>query len=549
MPSPPHHRTSQSRRSRSDRRLRVGIVGAGIGGLTAALELSSAGHDVLVCEAQSTLGGKMRQVHFPDHADAAGGIDSGPTVFTMRWVFDALFDDLGLTFADHVGLKPLSVLARHGWPDGSRLDLFADLERTVDAIAQFAGRRDGEAYRAFCRDAAAVFETLEAPFMAAPKPSPMELSARIMGRNPFGLTNIHPFRTLAGALEARFRDPRLRQLFGRYATYTGGSPYQSPATLMLIAHAERRGVWMLDGGMHALAQAFARLATERGAEIRLSAPVTDITTDPDGRRVTGIMLETGEAIACDAVVFNGDVSALGTGRVNAIDDSERTAAHCTVRRAHARDVVGPGERSQSAMTWSALAQASPDVAAHTVAFSADYKAEFDATFMRHALPSAPTVYLHAPDRTEHAHGPAAELSADAEQAASRPSAHGRERIFALTNAPANGDTATYGLGAQERAFDAMCASLDACGFAVDFAKDACVTTTPRDFARMFPGSGGALYGRAPHGWQASFERAGNASPIPGLYLCGGSVHPGAGVPMATLSGRLAAMALGIDADR
>ncbi|MEL6291739.1 MAG: FAD-dependent oxidoreductase, partial [Pseudomonadota bacterium] len=336
------------------------IVGAGIGGLTAALELAVKGCPVLVLERQKTVGGKMRQVHF----DGFAGIDSGPTVFTMRWVFDELFDNLGLDFNAEVPLKKLDLLARHGWPDGSRLDLFADTERSADAIGTFAGSEDASAYRQFAKTSADVFETLDRTFMRASRPNPLSLTARIARQNVRGMTAIHPFRTLAAELARTFRDPRLQQLFGRYATYTGGSPYLAPATLMLIAHAERCGVWIADGGMHALATTFADLVTQHGGTVRCGVHVSDISVS--GGRASGVQLADGEAIAASAIIFNGDISALGAGHLGAATADK-----------HKRQAVQPADRSQSAITWSAIARgASDDIAPHTVAFGPDYASEF-----------------------------------------------------------------------------------------------------------------------------------------------------------------------------
>src|SRR6516164_3802700 len=139
---------------------RVVVIGAGTAGLSAALALAAHGLEVIVVERSDRPGGKMREVEL-------GGrrIDSGPTVFTMRWVFDELLGALGERLEDHVTLQPLRVLGRHAWTDGSRLDLFADEERTADAIGRFAGRSDAEGFKAFSRDAKRIFDVLKGPFI------------------------------------------------------------------------------------------------------------------------------------------------------------------------------------------------------------------------------------------------------------------------------------------------------------------------------------------------------------------------------------------------
>ena len=172
----------------------------------------------------------------------------------MRWVFDELFAAAGQNFADHVRLRPLDILARHAWDEHARLDLFADQERTVDAIGDFAGASEAEGYRAFCRDTKRIYDILEKPFLRAPQPSMGGLIGADGFRGLMRLPQIKPFSSMWSALGKYFADPRLRQLFGRYATYCGSSPYLAPATLMLVAHVEREGVWSIDGGMHSARQ-------------------------------------------------------------------------------------------------------------------------------------------------------------------------------------------------------------------------------------------------------------------------------------------------------
>ncbi len=489
----------------------VVVVGAGIGGLTAALELQARGCAVTVLEAQNHAGGKIRQI---------AGIDSGPTVFTMRWIFDDLFEALGIDLEQSLKLSRIDLLARHRWPDGANLDLWSDLDRSADAIAALSGSTDARRYLTFMATARRVFETLEPTFMRSPRPSVGGLVLRIARRNPAGLTAIHPFRTLAGELERTFNDPRLRQLFGRFATYCGSSPYQSPATLMLIAHAEQCGVWLLDGGMARLATAFAETAERFGARVRYGTMVRELLVEAG--QTTGVMTAAGERIAADAVVFNGDVSAIACGKLG----NQAVTSTATVPRTL---------RSQSAVTWTGRAEvAGIDLAAHTVAFGPDYRDEFDAVFQRRDVPSMPTVYLHAPDRGFDIGG----------------GIPGQQRLFALINAPADGDdTHRDHNELLARAEAALTRSLRNCGVSLTWSPREVTRTGPADFERMFPASGGALYGRVSHGWQASFARQGTRTRLARLYLAGGSVHPGAGVPMACLSGRLAAAEVLADLQR
>jgi 1-hydroxycarotenoid 3,4-desaturase len=205
----------------------------------------------------------------------AGGaaIDSGPTVFTMRWVFEQIFAGAGAVLDERLKLSPLPVLARHAWRDGSRLDLFADHERSVDAIGDFAGAAEAKRFRAFCGQARDVYDALEGPYIRSSRPSLVGMGTSLGMRGMKELVKLGPFTSLASNLARQFADPRLRQLFGRYATYCGSSPWSAPATLLLVAQVEMDGVWSVDGGMHGLACAIAALAVERGVSIRYGTPV------------------------------------------------------------------------------------------------------------------------------------------------------------------------------------------------------------------------------------------------------------------------------------
>jgi 1-hydroxycarotenoid 3,4-desaturase len=477
------------------------VVGAGMGGLSAAVDLSRRGLRVTVVDAAAGPGGKMRVVD---------GMDAGPTVFTMRWVFDGLFEDAGESLTRHLELEPMALLARHAWTTGGQLDLFPDVERSVEAIGRFASADDARGYRAFVARCEEMYRTLVQPFIAAEKPTSVELVRRVGLGNLEALWRTMPLTTLWDALGQFFKDARLRQLFGRYATYVGSSPMLTPATLMLVAHVERSGLYRVIGGMNRVAKVMEQFARNRGAAFRYGTKVSQIVVDRG--RAAGVLLESGERLAADAVVFNGDVSAIATGLLGPTVSS---AAKATPREA----------RALSAVTWcvSAKTRGFP-LAHHNVFFGERYDDEFDAIFRRREITERPTVYLCAQDRDGSA----------------SPKVDGPERMLLLVNAPPDGDVKADEPAHLEAVWRRTARMLGDCGLELDETSRTTTVTGPSGFERLFPATGGALYGRSNHGFMGTFERPSGVSSMPGLYFVGGSVHPGAGVPMAVLSGRLCA---------
>jgi 1-hydroxycarotenoid 3,4-desaturase len=256
------------------------------------------------------------------------------------------------------------------------------------------------------------------------------------------------------------------------------------------------------------------LGESLGARYRFGCHAAEIVV-VDGR-AAGVVLDSGERLDADAVVFNGDVSALSTGLLGG---AARHAAAGTPRRA----------RSLSAVTWCQHSRTSGfPLQHHNVFFAEDYPAEFSSIFARRTIVDAPTVYVCAQDRGEAA----GELSPG------QP-----ERLLVLVNAPADGDSTPSGADWLETCARNSFGLLEACGLTIARDSARTVATTPADFERLFPASGGALYGPASIGAMSTFRRSGSTTPIPGLFLAGGSVHPGPGIPMAAMSGRLAAAAL------
>ncbi len=477
---------------------KIVVIGAGMGGLCAAIRLAVAGMSVTLIESQSHAGGKMRSI-----PSVAGPIDAGPTVLTMRGVFDDLFAAAGETLDDHVTLIPQPLLARHWWLDGSRLDLTTNPAHNVAAIADFAGAKAADQFRAFDVQSAKLYAAFDQPMMRSARPNLSRIA-----RNALLAPTIWPalHGSLTNHLTRSFSDPRLRQLFGRYATYVGGAPDLSPAVLALIWQAEAQGVWAVQGGMHNLARALADLAVRVGVTPLYGLSAHNIMRQ--GGRVREVVLSNGQAIPADAVVFNGDPAALLAGMLGngAQQSLPPSAAH---------------PRSLSAWVWSFAAAPAPfDLVHHNVFFGGDPAREF-LPISKGKMPQEATLYICAQDRGM---GPAT----------------GLERFEIIMNAPAKTTLSPTEIAeCRAKTFP----QLAKFGLTFDHDPPDQALMTPQGFSQMFPASQGAIYGRSPQGIKASFQRPTARTTLPGLYLAGGGAHPGAGVPMAALSGRHAAEAI------
>ncbi len=482
---------------------RIVVIGAGMGGLATAIRLAAAGVPVRLLEAQPQPGGKMRTL-----PSAAGPVDAGPTVLTMRHVFDALFEAGGTRLEDHVTLERERLLARHFWTDGSVLDLWDDADRSAEAVRHWGGARAEAEFRAFSARARRLFEAFDGPMMRAAEPSLGAVVAHVL-RHPRLIVDMG-LGSLAGALRGQFREPRLRQLFGRYATYVGGSPYRSPAVLGLIWHAEASGVWRVRGGMHKLAQAMAGLAERLGAEIAYGTQAARI--EMQGGRVAAVVTEDGARIACGGVVHAGDPKAMRAGLLGPAPVDAVPAK-----------AVAPRALSAHVLAFAAV-PAGPELAYHNVFFGDDPRAEFG-PIERGAMPEDPTIYVCAEDRGGGAPAPGT-----------------LERFETIMNAPPTGahDQSDEEI---ETCLTRTWARLARSGLTFSPCPTRGALTTQAGFHRLFPASDGSLYGRSPHGMLAAFARPTARTALPGLYLAGGGAHPGAGIPMATLSGRHAAAAI------
>ena len=399
------------------------IIGAGIGGLSSAIRLAAAGQRVTVLEKNAAVGGKMGEVRraaadpstasrvlLRDSAHDAFAVrefrwDTGPSVITMRSVFEELFSAAGRRLEDYLDLLPVEPLTRYFYPDGTVLDATRDLPRMLEQVRAL-DVRDPEGYQAYLGYVAHLHRITGPAFIYGAPPT-WRTVAQVA---PADALRLAPWLTMDAAIRRHVRSPHLRQLLGRFATYVGGSPFRAPATLNVIAHVElNEGIWYPRGGIYAIAVALERLALELGVEIRTNCPVNRIEVRED--RATGVLLADGSRVAAGAVLSNVDVAHTLTNLLPRESvDAARLRRLTRAEPSCSGFILLLGVRGEH-----------PQLAQHNIFFSSDYRREFDDIFRRGVPPDDPTIYVAVTSKADPDHAPA-----------------GHENWFVLVNAPAAG---------------------------------------------------------------------------------------------------------------
>lgn len=477
------------------------VIGAGVGGLSAAIRLAAAGKRVIVLEQQAQVGGKMGEVRLAGYR-----WDSGPSLITMRDVFEDLFSLAGNKLEDYLTLRPLEPLTRYFYPGGATLDISRDLPALLNSLNRL-DRRDVEGYLRYLAYAARLYRIV-APIFIFDQPPRLASLLRV---SPLDALRFDGLRTMKRAIDSQVHSPELRQALAMFATYVGASPYQAPATLNVIAHVElNEGLWYPAGGVYRIAQAYARLAELLGVEIRAGQRATQIETRAG--RVWAVRTAS-ERITAQAVVANLDVSlvyrdllseaGLGGNWRRKTGDSERSCSAF---------VMLLGVRGQH-----------PQLSHHNTLFSADYRREFQQIFSEERPPLDPTIYISISSKTEPSDAPA-----------------GAENWFIQVNTAAL--SPKWDWAAQSSAYASLILDRMAQrGLDIRAQIECSQVITPLDIAEKTGAWRGALYGASSNSRWAAFRRPHNRSQaVGGLYFAGGTAHPGGGVPMATLSGKTAA---------
>lgn len=499
---------------------RVVVIGAGLGGLAVAARLAVGGHRVTVCEQAGQVGGKLGRYERDGFV-----FDTGPSLLTLPAVYRDLFLATGGPLEEHVELTAVDPVCHYRFADGVELDLpNLSRRRIAEAWDGALGAGAGADWTAFLDRAGRIWDATRTPFLESPLDGVRTLAG--LSRRVGDLRTIAPWHSLRGLGRRYLRHPHQRTFLDRYATYTGSDPRRAPAALATVPYVEQAfGAWYVPGGLRLLGEAVAARATECGAELRTGADVVRVVLE--GGAVRGVELADGERLAADVVVANADATHLY------------------------RDLVGPPvagpalsalRRVQPSLSGVVLLLAlrgrTPGLRHHTVLFPADYDDEFDSVFGTgpHA-PSGPrpvpdpTVYISAPDdpllRPDDDH----------------------ESWFVLVNAPRHDPTGRTGVdwtaaGTADAYADRVLAVMARRGLDV---RDRVLwreVRTPADLERDTRSDGGSIYGTSSNGARAAFLRPANRSRVPGLFLVGGSSHPGGGIPLVGLSAAIVADLVG-----
>lgn len=477
------------------------VIGAGIAGLASSIRLAVQGYRVSLFDANPYAGGKLTQIHCQGYR-----FDAGPSLFTLPQLVDELFELAGYKPSDFFRYERLSTLCHYFWEDGVRFEAPAEPEAFIEAIHEQLGVAKS-AVRKRIEQSALLYERLSPLFMERSLHQPGTFFNSDALKAYSKLHQFDFFRTMHKANETLLEEPHAVQLFNRYATYNGSDPYQTPATLNIIPHLEMGiGAYFPEGGMHKITEALVALAKKLDVNFRMGEKVDEILLD--GRQVSGVRVGN-ERVLADVVVSNADMVTTYRKLLPASLAPEKLLAQ-------------PKSSSALIFYWG-IEKEFPELDVHNIFFSKDYRHEFEQIFRKGSIGPDPTVYVNITSKRSPADAP-----------------EGCENWFVMINVPNNQgqewdkmiDKARDSiLSKLSRILGQDIASLIACEEILD----------PRLIQQRTSSWQGALYGNSSNNKFAAFLRHANKSnKVEGLYFCGGSVHPGGGIPLCLLSAKVTA---------
>ena len=477
---------------------KIVVVGAGIGGLSVALRLKHAGHDVVVFEKNSSAGGKMGEILHDGFR-----FDTGPSLFTLPWFVDELFDLFGRDARKYFDYKKLNITCRYFYTDGIVIDAYADKYLFARELQQKVNEPPQnilnylEKYKALYTAASPVF--LFNAFQRWRNFARKEYRSSL-----FYLHKLDTLKTMHNRNLKSFVSPHVVQIFDRYATYNGSDPFRAPATLNMISHLENNlGAYFPEKGMRSIVTALEKLAIEVGVTIKYNTPVEELV--PSQKKIKGAVVN-GSFVEADSVVCDADVRSI---YLKALTGTRPP-----------RSVLNK-ELSTSAVIFYWGLNRTTSLELHNILFANDYKAEFEALFGSRKLYHDPTVYIFISSKVVQSDAP-----------------NGCENWFVMINTSPD-----YGQDWEQYVKDARGLILEKIKrvTGIDAANHIISehVATPITIQEQTSSFKGALYGNSSNNMFSAFNRHANFSTaFKNLWFVGGSVHPGGGIPLCLSSAKI-----------
>lgn len=493
---------------------KISVVGAGIGGMSAAARLAKQGHQVTVFENSDQSGGKCRTEWFGDYA-----FDTGPSLLTLPAVFRDLFLKTGKRIEHVLDISPVDPAFNYNFADGSKVT-FPNLSnpKTYQEIEKSFGISASQSWRQIIERSEKMWEASRDSFIESELTSiwPLLLRKNLINQ----INQISPFTSLRSLSEKLNLDPHLKMIIDRYATYTGSDPRSAPAVLLTIAFVESTfGAWHIKGGIGQLSVALEQRCRDLGVDFQFKSLVTKILVERN--KVEGVVLSDGKIIKSDLVVSNSDAeytfNSLIGNEVSSARGERRKLKSATKSLAGFSLLLGLDNSKSKPV----------DVDHHNVYFPENYDLEFDQIFTQKVPVTDPTIYLCAPKDSSMVKG------AD------------KEAWFVLVNAPRHEPESGWDWkdGGQEYA-QKIISKMDDLGLNVTNRLDFMEYRTPADLENYAMAPGGSIYGTSSNSPVSAFLRARNRSKVKGLFCVGGSAHPGGGLPLVGISAEIVAKAIG-----
>ncbi|MGC8794880.1 MAG: phytoene desaturase family protein, partial [Bryobacteraceae bacterium] len=477
----------------------VSIIGAGLGGLSAAIHLRLAGHPVEVFEKNRTTGGRANRLRLEGLP-----FDTGPTLLDYPSVFERLFQAAGRRLSDYVELVQIEPSLTYRWPDGEQLVLSTQRDRLIEELARFE-RGAARALERFFADAQQKYRIALEKLIPGNRDNPLRYFGAL---SPRELSRTALWRSMWGELGRFFRSPRIREALGCYAMYLGGSPFGLPGFFSMLPYGElSHGLWLPRGGIYALVQAVERLARELGIVIQTGTRVEGILLEAS--HVTGLRLAGGRTTPARLVVCNMDLPSALSGLLGA-----------------------PGPRlamSPAVVTWYwAVRRRPPGLGHHTIFLPQNYRAAFDQLQHGLGLPPDPAFYVAAP--------PARAIAPEGSSRDPLP-------VFVLVPVPVLSRLGSVDWPQAVTSLrEHVLKRLEDSGTSI-LESDILVEQvwSPVQWQDNFALFDGSAFGAAHTLFQIGPFRPRNYSrQVRGLYFVGASTNPGTGLPMVVLGGKLVA---------